>query len=236
MTTHAPAYPHDDLAEIAPDVYIVRGSLRLNPLIRISRNMTIVRDAGELTLVNPVRVNERGVAALRRLGRVRRIVSLGALHGLDDRWYRDHFGVETWARPGSSRYPAPADHVPLDAGGPLPFADARLFCFGSTEPESAILIERGNGLLLTCDALQHYGDYHHMSPAARVVLPFIGFPKRLLVGPIWLKAMTPPGGSLRPDFERLLEWKFDSLMAAHGSHLPVGAHRAARAAVEAAFG
>lgn len=234
--THAPAYPHDDATEIAPDVFVVRGSLRLNPLIRISRNMTILRHDGELSLINPIRVDDRGVAALQRLGRVRRIVALGALHGIDDRWWRDTHGVETWARSGSRRYPAPADHRPLVPDQALPFPDARLFCFGSTEPESALLIERGNGLLLTCDALQHYGDYHHMSPAARVVLPFIGFPKRLLVGPIWLKAMTPPGGSLRADFERLLEWRFDSLMAAHGSFLPTGAHGAARAAVDAAFG
>jgi len=233
--THAPAYPHDDPTEIAPDVFLVRGSLRMNPLIRISRNMTIVRQDGELSLINPIRVDERGLAALRRLGRVRRIVSLGALHGIDDPWWRDTHGVETWVRAGSSRYPAPAEHRPLEPGRPLPFADARLFAFGSIEPESAILIERGNGLLLTCDSLQHYGDYRHMSPAARVVLPFIGFPKRMVVGPIWLKAMTPPGGSLRGDFERLLEWRFDSLVAAHGSFLPAGAHRAARAAVDAAF-
>lgn len=232
---HAPAYPHDAIAEIAPDVFVVRGSLRLNPVIRISRNMTVVRDGDELSLINPIRLNEAGVAALRGLGRVRRIVTLGALHGLDDAWTRETFGVQTWARPGSRRYPPPADCTPLDADHPLPFPQARLFCFGSTEPESAILLERGGGLLLTCDSIQHYGDYHQMSPAARLVLPFIGFPKRTLVGPIWLKAMTPPGGSLRRDFERLLDWKFDSLMAAHGSFLATGAHRAVRAAVDAAF-
>ena len=62
------------------------------------------------------------------------------------------------------------------------------------------------GLLLTCDAVQHYGDYSNNNVLARLMMPFIGFPKRMLVGPIWLKIMTPDGGNLKPEFERLLAW------------------------------
>lgn len=233
---HAPAYPHDPIQPIADEVFVVRGSLLLNPLIRISRNMAIVRDGGELTLVNPVRLNDAGMAALQRLGHIRHIVQLGALHGLDDRWYRQHFGVQTWARPGSLKYPPPPDHRLLDPAQPLPFSGARLFCFNGTQPESALLLDRGHGLLLTCDAIQHYGDYHQHSAMAKLVMPFIGFPRTTLVGPIWLKAVTPPGASLRADFERLLQWRFDSLMSAHGSFLATGAHAAATAAVQQAFG
>lgn len=233
---HPPAYPHDALQEIADDVFGVRGSLLLNPLIRISRNMAVVRHAGELSLVNPIRLNEAGIAALQRLGKVRRILTLGALHGRDDAWYRNRFGVESWARPGSSRYPAVPGHHLLDEQQPLPFPQAQLFCFRGTEPESALLLGRGPGLLLTCDAIQHYGDYHHASPAAKLLLPLLGFPKTTLIGPIWLKAVTPAGGSLRGDFERLLQLPFDSLFAAHGSLLPEGAHRAVELAVRKAFG
>ena len=56
-----------------------------------------------------------------------------------------------------------------------------------------------------------------------------------------LKGQETKGKALIPflkrllNFERLLEWRFDSLMAAHGSFLPAGAHRAACAAVNAAF-
>lgn len=233
--THAPAYPHDPVAPIADEVFVVRGSLLLNPLIRISRNMVVVRDGGDLTLVNPVRLNDAGMAALQRLGRIRHIVQLGALHGLDDHWYRQHFDVETWARPGSVKYPPPPGHRLLDPAQPLPFGGAQLFCFNGTQPESALLLDRGHGLLLTCDAIQHYGDYHQHSTMAKLVMPFIGFPKTTLVGPIWLKAVTPPGGSLRADFERLLQWRFDSLLSAHGSLLASGAHAAAAAAVHKAF-
>lgn len=233
---HAPAYPHDPVQEIAEDVFAVRGSLLMNPLIRISRNMAVVRHAGELSLINPVRLNDAGIDALERLGRIRRIMTLGALHGIDDAWYRARFGVESWARAGSRKYPPPQDYRTLGEQHPLPFPDAQLFCFHGTQPEAALLLRRGAGLLLTCDAIQHYGDYRHASPAAKLLLPLLGFPKTTLIGPIWLKAVTPPGATMLAEFQRLLALKFDSLFAAHGSFLPEGAHAAVEAAVRKTFG
>ena len=118
---------------------------------------------------------------------------------------------------------------------PLPFPDAELFCFnGTVQPEAALLLRRGDGLLLTCDALQHYGDYKHNNLPARLVLPWVGFPKTTLVGPIWLKIMTPAGTSLQPEFERLLSLEFDAFLSAHGSFLARGAKAAVQAAVERA--
>ncbi len=234
--TPSGVFPHAELVDIGDDVFLVRGSLLLNPLIRISRNMVVLRQGGELVLVNPIRLGEAGMQALERLGRIRHIVCLGAMHGRDDAWYRAQYQVQTWARPGSRRYPAPPDVTLLDPGRALPVDGAQLFCFATSQPESALLLERDGGLLITCDCLQHYGDYHQHSPMARLVMPFIGFPKTTVVGPIWLKEMTPPGGSLRGEFERLLQWRFDGLIAAHGSHLPRGAHASAVAAVNKAFG
>jgi hypothetical protein len=66
-------------------------------------------------------------------------------------------------------------------------------------------------------------------------MPFLGFSKTTLIGPIWLKVATPPGASLRDDFERLLDCTFDALLAAHGTFLESGAKDAVRRAVEKAF-
>ena len=101
--TYPPAYPHDPIEEIASDLFMVRGSVRMNPLMRITRNMAIVRHGGELSLVNPIRLDEATERELRALGDVERIVRLGPLHGLDDRYYVDHFGAELWAQ-GESHY------------------------------------------------------------------------------------------------------------------------------------
>ena len=49
-------YPHGDIESLGADIFAVRGSIRLNPLMRISRNMGIVREGAELTLINPIRL------------------------------------------------------------------------------------------------------------------------------------------------------------------------------------
>ncbi|MBW2420473.1 MAG: hypothetical protein JRH19_18170 [Deltaproteobacteria bacterium] len=233
---HAPAYPHDPIEEIAADLFMARGSVRMNALMRITRNMAIVRDRGELSLVNPIRLDEAGERALLALGEVKRILRLGPFHGLDDPYYVERFGAELWAQGRSETYPEPKIDQTLAADRPLPFPDAVLFAFeGTKQPESALLIRRDPAILLTCDAIQHYGDYRHNTLLARLVLPLIGFPKTTLVGPIWLKFMTPEGGSLKSEFERLLSLDFDRLLAAHGSLLDGGARDAVAAAVRKAF-
>lgn len=236
MTEYAPAHPHDPPEAIGDGVFMVRGSIKMNPLVKITRNMAVLRHGGELTLINPIRLTPRGEAQLKALGGIRRIMRLGPFHGIDDPYYVDTFGAEFWCQPGGRAYPGPAIDRELGPGCELPFPDAELFCFeGTVQPESALLLRSDGGLLLTCDALQHYGDYRHNNLLARVMMPFIGFPKTTVVGPIWLKAMTPPGGSLEPEFRRLLELEFDRLLAAHGSLLAGGARDAVAAAVDRAF-
>ena len=66
-------------------------------------------------------------------------------------------------------------------------------------------------------------------------MPLIGFPKTTVVGPIWLKMMTPVGGSLKSDFERLLTLDFDRLLSAHGSLLASGAKDSVAMGVRKAF-
>ena len=215
---------------------MVRGSIRMNPVMRITRNMAIIRHDGALTLVNPIRMTPAGEKQLASLGEVRRILRLGAFHGIDDPYYVDRFSAELWCQPGGKAYKEPPIDVPLGEGSELPFPDAELIPFvGTKQPESVLLLKRGDGLLLTCDAIQHYGDYRHNSFLARLMMPFIGFPKTTIVGPIWLKFMTPEGQSLRATFERLLTLDYDSLLAAHGSFLEHGARDAVRRAIDRAF-
>ena len=46
-STFPPFYPHDSIEEIISDVFMVRGTIRMNALMRITRNMAIVRHEGE---------------------------------------------------------------------------------------------------------------------------------------------------------------------------------------------
>lgn len=234
--SYAPVYPHDPIEEIGPDVFMARGSIKMNPIVRITRNMGIIRQGDEVTLVNPIRLDAQGEEKLKSLGRVRHVIRLGAFHGVDDPYYVDQFQTEFWSQSGGTTYTQPKIDHELSQESELPFSDGTLFCFQKTlQPESALLINRGNGILFTCDAIQNYGDYRLNNLPARILLPLIGFPKKTLVGPIWLKVMTPEGDSLKDEFERLLEMKFESLLSAHGSYLSSGAHVAAEKAVRTAF-
>ena len=233
--------PHDPIEQLTDDLFIVRGSIRMNPLVSICRNMVIVRHAGELTLVDPVRLMPEAEEQLLALGEVKRVLRLGPMHGMDDPWYIDQFGAELWAPPGGEVYPDPPPDVVIDESLELPFPAATLFMFERTlQGEGALLLAPeaspgGEGLLITCDAVQHYGDYSNCSFLARLLMPFIGFPKTTLIGPVWLKMLTAEGDSLRDQFERLLELPFDALFSAHGTLLESGAKTALRAAITKAF-
>ena len=200
---YAPVYPHDPIEEIAADVFMVSGSIRVNPVIRITRNMAVIRHAGELTLIDPIRLDDAGERALKDLGTVKRIIRLGFFHGVDDPYYVDNFNAELWSQAGGTTYTVPAITNELTADTELPFPAAELFCFkGLKQPEAALLLNKEGGILFTCDAIQHYGNYGRSNLPARIMMPLIGFPKTTLIGPLWLKALTPEGGSLKSEFEK----------------------------------
>ena len=155
---------------------------------------------------------------------------------MDDPYYVEKFGAQMWAQVGGTTYTVPKIDNELDSVAPLPFDNAEIFEFaGTTQPECALLIKRGTGILFTCDAIQNYGDYSYNNIAAKILMPFIGFPRTTIVGPIWLKYQTPEGETLEPEFRRLLGLKFDRLLAAHGTLLKTGAHAAVECAVDKVF-
>jgi len=236
MPDYHPSFPHSEIEEIADNVYMVRGSIKINPLLRITRNMAIIRNGSELSVINPLRLNEAGETQLNNLGNVANVIRLGAFHGIDDPYYIDRFSARMWSQSGGTAYIKPDIDMVFNEDTKLPFDDASVFSFtGSKQPECALLLNTGDGLLLTCDAIQHYGDYSFNNLPARLLMPFIGFPRTTIVGPIWLKLMTPESGSLAPVFRKLLELKFDRLLAGHGTLLQTGAHSAVVRAVDKAF-
>jgi hypothetical protein len=209
---------HDPSEEIFPDVFLVRGSLQMNMFMAFNRNMLIVRQGSDLTVINSVRLTEAGERQLDALGTVKHVVRLGCFHGRDDRYYVDRYKAQFWApaelRPGHG--PAP-EHL-LEEAGPLPIEGAQLMLFAhSRRPEGLLLLQRDGGILLTCDCLQYYTDRRFCSLAARIMMPLMGFPLKMLIGPLWKKAQTPEGESLRADFERIVELDFEHLISAHGS-------------------
>ena len=211
--------PHGPLVPIFDDAWYVTGSVAFRPLVRLPRNMIVVRHQGELTVINAVRLDDKGKADLDALGKVAHVLRIG-FHAMDDAYYIYQYGAKLWVVAGTSA-PAPGASLgELSEHTRLPFPDSRVFIFRKTvRPEAAILIERDGGLLITCDSVQHWVPSPLMSPIAKVLTRFIGFQKPAQIGPPWRKKQTPQGGSLRPDFERLAALPFDRLIGGHGGLL-----------------
>ena len=223
--------PHGALEKIIDDVWYLTGSVAFKPLVRLPRNMVVVRNNGELTLIDSVRLNAEGEAALLALGKIAHVMKIG-FHAMDDAYYVERFGAKYW-----SVSPVSDGVEKIDENTVLPFPDARVFMFKQTKrPEAAILIEREGGLLITCDSVQHWVPKKVMSPLAKVLTRFIGFQKSAQIGPPWRKAMTPEGGSLRGDFERLAGLKFSRLIGGHGGLLEARANEVLGQSIKREFG
>ena len=229
ISTFPAVEPHADLRPIFEDAWYVTGSVVLKPLVRLIRNMIVLRHAGELTLVNAVRLDAAGERALDALGTVAHIMKIGG-HGMDDAYYADRYGAKLWAAD-------PHDGATeLTESTELPLPGAKVFRFRDTvRPEAALHIERNGGLLVTCDAVQHWTPHPLMSTGARIVTALLGFRHPAQIGPPWRKLMTPPGGSLRADFDRLASLPFDKLIGGHGGLLDGDASRVLRESIARTF-
>ena len=75
-----------------------------------------------------------------------------------------------------------------------------------------------------------------MSPLAKVATRLIGFQKPAQIGPPWRKKRTPPGGTLRGDFDRLAALPFRCLIGGHGGLLEVDAQAQVRATIARELG
>jgi hypothetical protein len=167
---------------------------------------------------------------------VKNVVKVAHAHGQDDAYYLDRFGATYWALPDGARDQDPEIQQELRDDN-LPFDDAKLFEFrDSKEKEAALLVERGDGILITGDSVHNWTDTAGCSPPAKLVTRLMGFLKRpAQIGPPWRKLMTPEEGTLRPDFERLANLDFAHIVPAHGRPLLNTAKRDLRATIEATF-
>ena len=63
----------------------------------------------------------------------------------------------------------------------------------------------------------------------------MGFKHPAQIGPPWRKMMTPEGGSLKPDFDRLVQLPFKHLIGAHGGLASDNANELLRATIARTF-
>ena len=161
------------------------------------------------------------------------------MHGMDDPFYVDRYQAQFWAFDDGKTYRQPNIDHPLNENVSLPFRQAKLFAFKHMkETEGAILLERSPNLLLTCDAVQSYLNPPHTPHTnfiTRLLMPLIGFPKKTLIGPMWMKFLVTDRDGMKAEFERLLKFEFEQLLAAHGTFLTENAHAEVKKAFDNMF-
>lgn len=240
--SHPPALPHGDLREVLPGIHFVTGTVALpGPLpVRFSRNMTVVREGDRLVLVNSMRLDDAGLAALDALGKVTDVIRLAANHGMDDPFYRDRYSAKVWALRGQ-RYTAGFDtnasdvyfepDVAMDEHTELPLAGARLVTIHAKPPEGLLVLDRDGGTVVSGDCLQHWAKADaYFSFLARPMMKLMGFMRPHNVGPGWLKQCKPPKDELRA----ILDLGFSNVLPAHGAPVIGNALELYRPAVERA--
>lgn len=236
MNDYPKVSPHSPLTEVLPDVFFVQGSLGFSVGFRFSRNMVVLREARELTLINAVRLSETELERLEALGNVKNVMRIGTMHGMDDAFYVDRYQASFWCQQGPGRYSEPLITDTLSAEAQLPVSGLRCIPFQSIkQPECVLLLERHGGLLITCDSIQDWSDYGQCTWLARRVMPLMGFKKRLLIGPIWKKLLTDDHVALQREFEAISQLPFRHLIAAHGGVRRDDAREHVAAAIRVAF-
>ncbi|MFT7519928.1 MAG: hypothetical protein ACI9MC_002072, partial [Kiritimatiellia bacterium] len=185
--------PHGPLQQVFPDIYTVKGQINVGPggAIAGSRNMTVVREDGKLTLLNTVRLDHRGLLELDALGTVSHIVKLGSFHGRDDAFYvRRYPNACFWAPPGM---PHELGVVTDRELGPesMPLLGTQSFVFATASNVEAIIrLDREGGILIPCDSLQNVEtpDEYYNDKAKVALAKFMG---RALIGLGWFNATKP---------------------------------------------
>ncbi|MCG7899748.1 MAG: hypothetical protein JAY85_15000 [Candidatus Thiodiazotropha weberae] len=220
MDQFPPALQHGEIEEVFPDIFFVSGSMEtvLQDIEwKFSRNMTIVRDGSRLIIINSVRLSDDGLAELDRLGKVTDVIRLGSLHGRDDPFYVDRYGAEYWAMPGMEHETGLKATSTLSVDAPLPISNASLFSFRTTQiPEGILHIDRANGILIACDALQNWQHPdQYFSESSTELMQSMGFFTPANLGPVWVQRATPEG----EDFARLKALSFKHALCGHGDPL-----------------
>lgn len=221
-----PAASHGTLVEVLPDLFLVAGTMRLPGVmpVRFSRNMTVVREGERLVLVNTVRLDEAGLAALDKLGKVTDVVRIAGNHGMDDPFYADRYGAKVWVVKGQ-RYTAgfetaspdvyfePSGEMVAGSEG-LPIAGAKLIVIDSSPPEALLLLPAHGGTVISGDCLQNWATTDEFfSPLAKIMMRLMGFVKPHSIGPGWIKNCKPPKAQLAA----LAGETYANVLPAHGT-------------------
>jgi hypothetical protein len=237
MGNYHAVMPHGNINEVLNDVFFVTGTMKnefFGSMWQFSRNMTVVRENGNLTIFNSVRLSDEGLAELDKLGKVVNVVRLGDMHGVDDPFYVDRYNATFWAMPGMEIQDGLNVDKKLTVGGEMPVENSSLFVFETVKrPECILRIEREGGIMIACDSLQNWVEADEFFDNETVkTMTGMDFFKPANLGPAWMYESNPTA----EDFVRLKEVPFSHAFCGHGYPLLNTARQEFHSRFEQVFG
>jgi len=236
MANYHEVMAHGNIKEVLKDVFFVTGTMKnefFGSMWQFSRNMTVVRENGNLTIFNSVRLNEEGLAALDSLGQVVNVVRLGDMHGVDDLFYVERYKAKFWALPNMTIQEGLKIDKELKEGGEMPLSGSSLFEFKTVNrPECILRLDRDGGIMIACDSLQNWVEPDEFFKADTIVtMQKMDFFKTANLGPAWMHVSQPQ----KSDFVRLKEVPFKHAFCGHGYPLLDNAQEAYHATFRKIF-
>ena len=236
-----PARPHGELRELFDDVFFVTGTARMAFALSFSRNMVVVRDGKSLSIINSMRLDEAGLAALDALGKVEHVLRVAGFHGMDDPFYKERYGAKVWAIEGQTYFagikPDPSKiYFEADAAmtrsTDLPIPGASLHTFdGAAIPEGLIVLEREGGIVVSGDSMQNWATTdRYFSLAGKALMKTMGFIAPHNLGPGWLDGGKPTVA----DVQSISSLSFEHVLPVHGSEVIGNAKELYRPTIEKA--
>jgi len=217
---YSPAWPHSEIKEIFPNIFFVMGTnitTHNNVKLQHSRNMIIFRHDDKLSLINTVRLDDRGLMALDALGKVENVIRIGAFHGRDDAFYLDRYQAKLWALEGMQHDNNRLADFLLLPNGKMPFPHCSIFIFETSKyPEGILCIDQDGGILITCDSIKNWVEADQFfSAESKKLYEEQGFFGVASISNVWKEACQVKTS----DFTRLKSLKFHHLLSAHGDPL-----------------
>ena len=247
------------IQQIDDDIYLIQGTISSKKILTKDRNMVVLRrhimgNQYELTLINPIRLDEEGMEQLEQLGIVYMLIRLGPTVGAtDDEFYIQKYPYCLRFAPGYLRSLSSSAskkmkkreaaflpiHRILSEDSFLLDHRTDVFIFRDTiQPEAALLLRRKRGnILITSESLQSHQDGSaHFNLSMKMKSKREGMhDSSIVVSPRWLKKMSTKKDSLREDFERLLRLDFTRHIGLSGNVVGGQVRESCVLAVEMAF-
>lgn len=139
-------FPHSDLIELDPRLYVVHGSLGKSPL---PRTMAVYRLDDGLLIHSAIALNDAGTSALEALGTPRILVVPNRFHRADAAVWKERYPELTVVCPGGVTEAA-SKVVPIDAEAKATLEPLGVTCHGSPDFEYTYELPLTDGVALVC--------------------------------------------------------------------------------------